>query len=70
MAALLMRLGMTSLYTRIAGQSKERLAALSDGVFAFAVTVLVLDLRPPAVPSIHSEGQLGCSRSFPVSLPS
>jgi uncharacterized membrane protein len=59
MAALLMRLAMTSLYTRIAGRSKERLAALSDGVFAFAMTVLVLDLRPPAVQSIHSEGQLG-----------
>ena len=49
---------MTSLYNRIAGHSKERLAALSDGVFAFAMTVLVLDLRPPALASIHSEGQL------------
>ncbi|HMI97020.1 MAG TPA: TMEM175 family protein [Micropepsaceae bacterium] len=50
---------MTSVYNRIAGQSKERLAALSDGVFAVAMTVLVLDLRPPAVRLIHSEGQLG-----------
>jgi uncharacterized membrane protein len=50
---------MTSLYNRIAGHSKERLAALSDGVFAFAMTVLVLDLRPPAVALIHSEGDLG-----------
>src|SRR6267154_2729425 len=57
MMALLMRLAMTNLYNRIAGQSKERLAALSDGVFAF--TVLVLDLRPPAVQAIHSEGELG-----------
>jgi uncharacterized membrane protein len=59
MAALLMRLAMTSVYNRIAGQSKERLAALSDGVFAVAMTVLVLDLRPPAQQLIHSEGQLG-----------
>src|SRR5258706_13686483 len=50
---------MTSVYNRIAGQSKERFAALSDGVFAVAMTVLVLDLRPPAVALIHSEGQLG-----------
>jgi uncharacterized membrane protein len=48
----------TSLYNRIAAQNKERLAALSDGVFAFAMTVLVLNLTPPAVASIHSEGDL------------
>ncbi|HEX3485514.1 MAG TPA: TMEM175 family protein [Micropepsaceae bacterium] len=50
---------MTSLYNRIAGRSKERLAALSDGVFAFAMTVLVLDLRPPDAAAIHSDGDLG-----------
>ena len=49
---------MTTVYNRIAGQSAERLAALSDGVFAFAMTVLVLDLRPPALASVHSEGDL------------
>ena len=36
-------------YNRIAGQSVERLAALSDGVFAVAMTLLVLDLRGCAV---------------------
>jgi uncharacterized membrane protein len=49
---------MTTVYNRIAGRSTERLAALSDGVFAFAMTVLVLDLRPPDVGAIHSEADL------------
>jgi TMEM175 potassium channel family protein len=48
-----------TIYNRIAGHSKDRLAALSDGVFAFAMTVLVLDLRPPALEAIHSEADLG-----------
>jgi uncharacterized membrane protein len=38
---------MRTSYNRIAGQSVERLAALSDGVFAVAMTLLVLDLRAP-----------------------
>jgi uncharacterized membrane protein len=48
-----------TLYNLIAGQSRDRLAALSDGVFAFAMTVLVLDLHAPAVAAIHSEHALG-----------
>ncbi len=38
---------MRTYYNRIAGQSLERLAALSDGIFAVAMTLLVLDLRTP-----------------------
>jgi len=45
-------------YNQIAGQSAERLAALSDGVFAVAMTLLLLDLRIPAREAIHSERDL------------
>ncbi|HXM09448.1 MAG TPA: TMEM175 family protein [Terriglobales bacterium] len=49
---------MATSYNRIAGQSVERLAALSDGIFAFAMTLLVLDLRVPAMEVVHSEQDL------------
>jgi len=49
---------MPSLYNRVAGQSVERLAALSDGIFAVAMTLLVLDLRVPAREAVHSEHDL------------
>ena len=45
-------------YNRIAGQSVERLAALSDGIFAVAMTLLVLDLHTPSRQKIHSEQDL------------
>jgi uncharacterized membrane protein len=45
-------------YNRIAGHSIERLAALSDGIFAVAMTLLVLDLRSPAREIVHSERDL------------
>jgi uncharacterized membrane protein len=47
-----------SVYNLFAGKSVERLAALSDGLFAVALTLLVLDLRVPAREAIHSERDL------------
>src|SRR6478609_9938232 len=32
----------------------ERLSALSDGIFAVLITVLVLELRPPEIPTFHA----------------
>jgi hypothetical protein len=53
--------GMTEPYNRFTGQSIERLTALSDGLFAVAMTLLVLDLRVPvsAAGSVYSERGLG-----------
>lgn len=45
-------------YNRLAGQSIERLAALSDGIFAVAMTLLVLDLRTPVKEAIHIDTDL------------
>ena len=49
---------MSTSYNRIAGQSVERLAALSDGIFAVAMTLLVLDLRVPAIEAVRNEQDL------------
>jgi uncharacterized membrane protein len=46
---------MATLYNAIQGRSLERLAALSDGIFAVAMTLLVLDIHIPSVEGIHSE---------------
>ena len=49
---------MPGIYNRIQGRNLERLAALSDGIFAVAMTLLVLDLRIPSPAGMHSEAQL------------
>lgn len=49
---------MLNLYNRIQGRSVERLAALSDGIFAVAMTLLVLDLHIPSAAQVHSEREL------------
>src|SRR5208282_3890322 len=49
---------MVNLYNRIQGRSLERLAALSDGIFAVAMTLLVLDLHIPTAAQVHGEREL------------
>jgi uncharacterized membrane protein len=48
----------TTVYNRIAGGSVERLAALSDGIFGVAMTLLLLELHVPAKELIHNEADL------------
>jgi uncharacterized membrane protein len=45
-------------YNQVAGQKIQRIEAISDGVFAIALTLLVLDIRVPVAAAIHSEGEL------------
>jgi len=45
-------------YNQIAGQNAERLAAMSDGIFAVAMTLLLLELRVLARDLVHSEADL------------
>src|SRR5208283_3228768 len=54
-------------YNRIAGGDVGRIAALSDGVFAFAATVLVVDFHTPEIADIHSEAEL--ARALLASAP-
>lgn len=45
-------------YNLISGGNIERLAALSDGIFGVAMTLLVLDLKAPAETAVHTEADL------------
>src|SRR5271165_5593305 len=45
-------------YNSFAGGDVGRIEALSDGILAFAATVLVLDFRSPEPADVHSEAEL------------
>ena len=46
-------------YNQLAGSSLHRLAGLSDGIFAVAMTILVLALAVPAVTEARTDSELG-----------
>jgi TMEM175 potassium channel family protein len=46
-------------YNELAGSSIHRLAGLSDGIFAVAMTLLVLALAVPTASEVKSDAQLG-----------
>ncbi len=58
-------------YNSFAGGDVGRIEALSDGIFAFAATVLVLDFHTPDPADIHSEAELlhALAASAPRLLP-
>ena len=45
-------------YNQIAGQKTQRIESISDGVFAVAFTLLVLDIHVPVSEAIKTEGEL------------
>ena len=58
-------------YNTLAGEEVGRIAALSDGIFAIAATILVLDFHTPEAADIHSETELlhALTASAPRLLP-
>ena len=47
-----------TIYNQLAGRKVQRIEAISDGVFAIALTLLILDIRVPISESIHTEADL------------
>jgi uncharacterized membrane protein len=62
---------MQTRYNTLAGSEVGRIAALSDGLFAIAATILVLDFHTPETTDIHSEADLlrALATSAPRLLP-
>jgi len=62
---------MPKYYNAFAGGDVGRIEALSDGIFAFAATVLVLDFHTPETADVHSEAELlrALAASAPRLLP-
>jgi uncharacterized membrane protein len=58
-------------YNTLAGSDVGRIEALSDGIFAFAATLLVVDFHTPEPNDIHSEAHLlrALASSAPRLLP-
>lgn len=48
-------------YNRFAGKKVQRIEAISDGVFAVALTLLVLDIKVPPHEGIHTEAELAAA---------
>jgi uncharacterized membrane protein len=49
---------MSVVYNQIANRSLERIGALSDGLFAIAMTLIVLEIQVPALPKGSTDGDL------------
>jgi uncharacterized membrane protein len=49
---------MSVVYNQIANRSLERIGALSDGLFAIAMTLIVLEIRVPATAGVATESDL------------
>lgn len=45
-------------YNQLAARRLDRISALSDGLFAIAMTLIVLEIRLPDAAGIHSEQDL------------
>jgi TMEM175 potassium channel family protein len=56
--------GMSEPYNRFSGRSVERITALSDGLFAVAMTLLVLDLRVPVAAAGHTYSEHGLGEAL------